>query len=306
MINKINNIPLIQCNQTNFIFLIEFIFYYYNKMQITPREQIATNDVFQYCNTYLYPLIKKFYNIKLKNVENIPTHNKSVIYISRHSTHNYDIIPGLLLFNEYYKFPIRGIGHYIINIILPHYKHCGVVIGTRDNVHKLIDNNEIIYILPGGEEESTIGHENAYKINWITKSGNYRCGFTKVACDRDIEIIPVVGQNTEEMVFAPFIWLANLLMITKYYDRLVQIPGIIGLIFFYIKLILNTLFGAIFVIPIPVSVTLHVGIPLKKEADEDLLTFTKRCESELQKLYFKVNKRYHKDILQALLKNDHQ
>jgi 1-acyl-sn-glycerol-3-phosphate acyltransferase len=269
---------------------------------ITSNKQIEKNIIFRFFY-FINFFIKRYYNIKLKNVENIPTHNKSVIYISRHSTHNWDIFPGMFLFYNYYKKPIRGIGYKLINLTLPHYKHCGIVIGNRDNVNKLINNDEIIYILPGGAEESTIGHENSYKINWITKSGNYRTGFAKIAIERNIEIIPVAGENTEEMVFAPIIYLANLLYITKYYDYLLKIPGSIGLMFFYIKLILTCVFGTLFVIPIPVPVTLHIGAPLKLNNDESLLDFTKRCEFELQKIYLNINnKSYKKNILSALSK----
>ena len=134
----------------------------------------------------------------------------------------------------------------------------------------------------------------------MTKSGNYRTGFAKIATNRDIEVIPVAGQNTEEMVFQPFIWLVNLLMITKLYDRLTKLPGKTGLIFFYIKLVCSVFFGMIFIIPIPVDVTLHIGTPLKKEKNEDIVDFTKRCECELQQLYMKANNRNGKDVIKAL------
>ena len=262
-------------------------------------KEIENNFIFKIFN-FLNNFITKFYNIKLKNIENIPQHNKSVIYISRHTTHNYDIFPGLFLFYDFYKKPIRGIGFHLIDFTLPHYKYCGVVIGNRNNVNKLIDNNEIIYIMPGGAEESTIGSENSYKLNWISKSGNYRTGFARIATERNIEIIPITGENTEEMVFSPIIFLANLFYITKLFDYLLKIPGIIGLVFYYIKLIFSCIFGGLFVIPIPVSVTLHIGTPLKKNENESLLEFTKRCENELQSLYLKTNKRFNKNILHAL------
>jgi hypothetical protein len=266
---------------------------------IRSYKEIENHFIFKFFN-FLNIFASNFYNIKLKNIENIPQHNKSVIYISRHTTHNYDIFPGLFLFFKFYKKPIRGIGFVLIDLFLPHYKYCGVVVGNKSNVNKLIDNNEIIYIMPGGAEESTVGSENAYKVNWISKSGNYRMGFTKIATERDIEIIPVAGENTEEMVFAPFIFLANLFYITKLFDYLCKLPGIIGLIFYYIKLTFSCFFGALLIIPIPVSVTLHIGTPLKKNEDESLLEFTKRCENKLQSLYLKTNKSYNKNILYAL------
>ena len=102
------------------------------------------------------------------------------------------------------------------------------------------------------------------------------------------------------MAFTPFIWLANILYLTKLYDKLVKLPGCIGLFFFYLKLICSVIFGMILIIPMPVPITLHIGNPLTKKNNETLLEFTKRCEYELQELYLSVNKRKHKDIILAL------
>ena len=152
-----------------------------NKSFIYNADEIK-NSYFYMWLTFLYDNFWKLYfNIKLKNPENIPKHNKSVIYISRHSTHNYEVVPGSILLSKYHNKPIRGIGHYYVNILIPYAKYCGIVVGTKDNVNHLIDNNEIIFIFPGGQEELTIGSDNAYVVNWKSKSGNYRTGFAKIA-----------------------------------------------------------------------------------------------------------------------------
>ena len=171
--------------------------------------EVESNFIFKFCYYFIYPVLKFYFNAKLTNTQNLPKHKKSVIFISRHSSHNFEILLGMFLFYDFYKKPMRGIGHYLINFLSPHYESCGVVVGTRSNIHKLIDNNELVYILPGGAEEMLIGSENAYKLNWISKSGNYRTGFTQIALNRDIEIVPIAGYNIEEMSFAPFIIIAN-------------------------------------------------------------------------------------------------
>ena len=272
-------------------------------MDFLPKDEIKINNFYLFVEYIIYPILQAYYNINITGLENLPNTNKSVIFISRHSTHNYEIIPGILTLNKYLQTPIRGIGHYFVNILCPYYRKLGVVIGTRDRLNELINNKEPIFILPGGAEEMTYGHENAYKFYWNSKSGKLRTGFVKMALKNDIDIIPLVGQNTEEMVFAPLIYIANKLKITKYYSLIENkvCNKYLKIILHIIKLLYVVVFGTMLIILIPVPVTFHVCKPIRKiKCGESIEDYTKYCKLEMEFLYYQKNKRYEKNIHNAL------
>ena len=113
---------------------------------------------------YIYPLIILFYPIKIINKKNI-YHNldKSCIYISRHTLHNYELLLGLFTLNKHSPKIIRGLGHYLIYIMCPWYLLLGIIIGTKKNAEILIKNNEYLFIIHGVGEEMTFGSESFYQ-----------------------------------------------------------------------------------------------------------------------------------------------
>lgn len=236
---------------------------------------------------YIYPLIIKFYPITIINKHNIYNNpNKSCIYISRHTSHNYELLLGLLTINIHSKKIVRGLGHYLIYIMCPWYLLLGVLVGTRKNANDLIQNNENLFIIPGGAEELTICSENFYKTYWYSKSKKYKTGFAKLAYDNNLPIIPIHGKNVEYMVFSPVIYITNKIKLTKlYHNIMMNIDNIIIYqILFYIKMVVSLIFGLILVIPSPTKIELIIGNHIYKKENETLIEFTQRCEFELNLL----------------------
>ena len=236
---------------------------------------------------YIYPTIILFYPINIKNKENIYQNvDKSCIYISRHTLHNYELLLGLFTLNINSPKVIRGFGHYLTYILCPWYLLLGIVVGTKKTAEFLIKNNEFLFIIPGGGEEMTFGHENFYKTYWNSKSKKYKTGFAKLAYDNNLAVIPIHGKNVEYMIFMPFIYIANKISITKLYHYLmININNlIIYKILFYIKMVFTLIFGSILVIPISINIELIIGKHIYKADNETLIEFTKRCEKELNLL----------------------
>lgn len=236
---------------------------------------------------YIYPIIILFYPINIKNKENIYQNvDKSCIYISRHTLHNYELLLGLFTLNINSPKVIRGLGHYLIYLLCPWYLLLGIVVGTKKTAEFLIKNNEFLFIIPGGGEEMTFGHENFYQTYWFDKSKKYKTGFAKLAYDNNLAVIPIHGKNVEYMIFAPFIYITNRLAITKlYHNLMININNLfIFKILFYIKMVFTIIFGSILVIPIPTNIELIIGNHIYKEDNETLIEYTKRCETELNRL----------------------
>lgn len=250
-------------------------------------KEIQESISFKIYNSIVNNIFYKFYPFNIINKENVYNGERSCIYIGRHSTHNWELILGLFTFNKHSCKIIRGLGHYIIFLFCPWYILAGVVIGTRKLAQQLIDNNEYLFILPGGGEEMTFGSENANKTFWISKSKKYKTGFAKLAYDNNIPVIPVASKNVEYMLFQPFIIIANLLYITKLYEMLMNSIDTDKYGFklyhflFYFKMWCTSFFGSMLVIPIPQTINIKIGKHIYKNEDEDVLTFAKRCENEL-------------------------
>lgn len=57
------------------------------------NNQIQNNYLYKYFLNIIYPILILFYPIQIKNLENIyKEFDKSCIYISRHTSHNYEIL----------------------------------------------------------------------------------------------------------------------------------------------------------------------------------------------------------------------
>ena len=236
---------------------------------------------------YIYPLIILYYPINIINKNNIYKNlDKSCIYISRHTLHNYELLLGLFTINKYSPKVIRGLGHYLIYIMCPWYLLLGIIIGTKKNAEMLIKNNEYLFIIPGGGEEMTFGSESFYQTYWYSKSKKYKTGFAKLAYNNNLAVIPIHGRNIEYMVFMPFIYIANKLQLTKLYHILMMNINNIFIykILFYIKMVFTLIFGSILVIPIPINIELIIGNHIYKKENETLIEFTKRCEYELNRI----------------------
>lgn len=250
--------------------------------------EVQISIFYRFFINYIYNILTFFYPITLINKNNIYNGDTSCIYISRHTTHNYELLLGLFSINKFSKKPIRGLGHFLIYLMCPWYLLLGIVVGTRQAADQLIKNNEYLFIIPGGGEEMTFGSESFYKTNWFSKSKKYKTGFAQLAYNNNIPIIPIHGKNVEYMVFSPLIYIANYIKLTKYFDILMNsIDNLfIYKILFYIKMTFTLICGSVLVVPIPTKIYLIIGNHIyKKNTDnETLLEFTQRCEFELNKL----------------------
>jgi hypothetical protein len=249
-------------------------------------EELKELFVYKLFLRFVYEFIAKFYNLKIINKHNIHNGDQSCIYISRHTTHNYELMLGLFSLNKFSKKPVRGLGHYLIYFLAPWYVLLGVVSGSRKNALELIRNEEYIFVIPGGGEEMSFGSESFYKCYWYSKSKKYKTGFAKLACDNNLPVIPIHGRNCEYMVFSPAIYVCNKLGLTKAYSNFMDnIENIVLYkVLFYIKMFFTAVFGSLLVIPVRTNIELIIGNKIIKEKNETLLEFTKRCEKSLNKL----------------------
>ncbi len=250
-------------------------------------KEIQQGYFYRFFNNVIYKLLILFYPITIINKNNIYNDDSSCIYISRHTTHNFELLLGLFSINKYSKKTIRGLGHYLIYLLCPWYLFLGIVVGNKQNAKFLIKNKEYLFIIPGGGEEMTFGSKNFYKTFWYSKSQRYKTGFAKLAYNNNLPVIPIHGKNVEFMIFSPFIYIADKTKITTYFTLLHNYfynQLIIYKIIFYFKMICTVIFGCILIIPIPTRIYLIIGNHIYKNENESLIQFTQRCEDSLNNL----------------------
>lgn len=254
---------------------------------IIKQEVIRNSLLYKLYNNIIYELIiRYFYPITIENKENVYNGDISCIYISRHTTHNYELLLGLNTLNRSSKKLIRGLGHYFIYFFCPWYLFLGVLIGTKSIANELIKNNEYIFVIPGGAEEMTFSYENANKPIWESKSKKYKTGFARLAYENNLPVIPVHGKNVEYMVFSPVHYFANKIGITRLYNRMMEktINMKMYKILYVLKMFFTALFCGILAFPVKKNISLKIGDHLYKRDGESLIEFTKRCEQELYRI----------------------
>lgn len=258
----------------------------------TSNKAIAESFLFKFFYEVVYELLLLYHSYEIVNPQKLnKVHNRSCIYIGRHSTHNYELFGGIMTMYRYSNKLVRGIGHYLMYVMCPHFYVLGAVIGTNKNVEELLQHGEDIFINVGGAEELTFGGDMSHICHWETMSQRYRTGFARLSAKHCTPVIPVASGDIEGLVYAPFVIIARMFNIPVMYDRLMKLVygyKKIYKILFIIKIWFSALFGLILVIPMPHHVRLHIGDPLFIRYDETVLEFAKRCEHELNKMNAKL------------------
>mmetsp|Transcript_62993 Transcript_62993/g.174258 ORF Transcript_62993/g.174258 Transcript_62993/m.174258 type:complete len:216 (+) Transcript_62993:2-649(+) len=154
--------------------------------------------------------------------------------------------------------------------VMPFFRLYGAVPGSRETATRLLTHGYVSGVVPGGSEEAMTGHENAYKLRWVSAHGRPRVGFAHVAKAARAKIIPSFTVNAEEMKWNPVFWLANKLYLTRLYDA-VATAGIPILSYAVHRIGSLIWFVLAFAcgIPVPVKVTLVIGEPIDYDPDAD-------------------------------------
>ena len=137
----------------------------------------------------LNPLIRglrAYHRHEVKGLENIPK-RKAAIVAHTHSLATYDMLllmsavfeatsrfPRSLIDRLFYKVP--GVGSLM--------EALGSVCGDQENARSLLSNGELLFLAPGGMQESLRPRERKYKIYW-----QKRKGFARLAIETGSPVI---------------------------------------------------------------------------------------------------------------------
>lgn len=163
----------------------------------------------------LMPLIlslRLYHRHEVHGIENIPSQGPVIVACS-HSLATYDMsllmcavyqklnrFPRALIDRAFYKVP--GLGNLMEKL--------GCIVGSHDNAHSLLANGEILYLAPGGMQESLRPSSDRYRIMWSSRKGFARLSIESgapvilAACPKADDIFTVYKSNLTKWVYNNF------------------------------------------------------------------------------------------------------
>ena len=137
----------------------------------------------------------------------------------------------------------------------------GAIAGERAPAVRLLREGNVVLVSPGGVKEAIAGPDHMYELQW-----GQRLGFAQVALDAGVPLLPVFGENVEELYRAP--WSASAPVRWVYRRSGIPIMPLVGL-------------GAL---PFPVKVRTWIGPPVVPRTGESPASLRSRMALALQAL----------------------
>jgi 1-acyl-sn-glycerol-3-phosphate acyltransferase len=199
-------------------------------------------------------ILKSYFRYEVKGLENVPRRGKAMI------VSNHGILPldGWFLYYEILRatgrWP-RGMTDWRIfkfPFMRQFFMDMGVVVGSHENGDRLLQNEEMIFIMPGGSKEAWKSSKFRYRLIWKGRNG-----FIRLALRNRCPIIPSANVGTDETYHVFFDGYTTAYKFFRSRKAVFPISLPVGL-------------G---VLPLPVKMTQYVGepihLPYPPEAEND-------------------------------------
>ena len=161
------------------------------QIPVLPSEQ-AIDRLVSLLEPYRRITAPTFYGI-----ENLP--DDGSLLVGNHTIYGFLDLPFMLA--EVWKsrqIVVRGLGedaHYKVPVWRDLLGACGMVPGTRDNVHALMRDHQTILVFPGGSREVFKRRGQQYQLLW-----RERMGFARLAIEHGYRIVPCAAVGAEDML----------------------------------------------------------------------------------------------------------
>ncbi len=156
--------------------------------------------------------LRLYHRHEVHGVENIPKSGPVIVACS-HSLATYDIsllmtavyqklhrFPRALIDRAFYKVP--GLGELM--------ERLGCIVGSQENAQSLLSNGELIYLAPGGMEESLRPSKERYRVMWTKRKGFARLAIETgtpvvlAACPKADDIFTVYENHATNWIYRHF------------------------------------------------------------------------------------------------------
>ena len=141
-------------------------------------------------------LIDAWFRISFEGLEHIPSSGRALL-VGNHGRTGLDAFVFAAVASEHLGRPVRPLTDKLF-FRFPGLRDfiaaCGGVPGTRENASRLLTEDNLVVVYPGGNDEVMKPAFEAYQLSW-----GDRTGFVKVARSTNAPIIPVAGIGVEEL-----------------------------------------------------------------------------------------------------------
>jgi 1-acyl-sn-glycerol-3-phosphate acyltransferase len=160
--------------------------------------------------------LRAWFSPRFHGLENIPTEGPALLV----ANHSLVALDGSLLMHEILRHHgrvLRGLGDHALMAsprVRRFVQRMGTVRGTRANCRALLENGQLVLVLPGGSREALRRKHETYVLKW-----EGRTGFAHTAIAAGVPIVPVamIGSNDafpvlvdgQHALMRPLRWLAK-------------------------------------------------------------------------------------------------
>jgi 1-acyl-sn-glycerol-3-phosphate acyltransferase len=141
-------------------------------------------------------ILKQWFQPTLEGAENIPAEGGALL-VSNHGNFGVDLLVLVALFHERLGRVLRSLGDRVVfatPIFRDLARTMGVIEGEPEATVRLLQDDELVLVYPGGAKEALSAPEDVYRLQWESSRG-----FIRTALRAQKPIIPVAGIGNEEL-----------------------------------------------------------------------------------------------------------
>ena len=141
-------------------------------------------------------ILQQWFQPTLEGAENIPTEGGALL-VSNHGNFGVDLLVLVTLFHERLGRVLRSLGDRVVfatPIFRDLARTMGVIEGEPEATVRLLQDDELVLVYPGGAKEALSTPEDVYRLQWESSRG-----FIRTALRAQKPIIPVAGIGNEEL-----------------------------------------------------------------------------------------------------------
>jgi hypothetical protein len=206
---------------------------------------------------------------------------RGILCVTPHSDHNMEVLLIACVLYSITGNPVRGVGHWMMRLMLPHYESFGMEVATPETVKFLLEHREMVCVMPGGAEEMLglyLKDLNSGGYHWRSLSGRPRYGFARLVCESGSLVLPCQLLGVENMCWSPLAtaieWLGARRLLAWLLSQVntagrnpITQSALCGLV--YVVMLVMVMCKSILVIPTPSRMTFVVHTPKRSHSGSD-------------------------------------
>jgi 1-acyl-sn-glycerol-3-phosphate acyltransferase len=162
-----------------------------NETGLPPFDKRAYERALQYVS-----FLHAWFEPTIEGVEHVPPEEGGLI-VTNHGHFGLDLPILLSLILEATRRPVRALGDRVV-FAAPFFRDwahmMGAVEGKPETTVRLLQDNQLVLVYPGGAREALNDPEDAYRLQWENSRG-----FIRAALRAQKPIIPIAGLGNEEL-----------------------------------------------------------------------------------------------------------